>query len=85
MRAGRLRVHVRLVRAADGSALADEVHDLVRVADGDVAEALPDDVPVLVLSDLDLAVPAAGIIVAEKINELLVVELDEGALDAVGP
>ena len=77
MRSRRLSVHVRLVCPANRRALADEVHDLVRVADGNLPEALPDNVTMLVLSDLDFTMAAASVIVAEEVDEFLVVEFDE--------
>lgn len=84
MRTGRLSVHVGLVGATNGGALADEVHHLCRRLDADFLETAPDDRPILFLPNLDLP-PHRRILSCQQVNEIFVVNLDEGPLDGAVP
>lgn len=84
MRAGGLCVHVGLVGASNGGALTDEVHDLTGVFDADFSETAPDDGPVLLLPDLNLS-PHRRVLRREQVDEIFVVNFDEGAPDGAVP
>lgn len=82
MRARRLRIHIRLICSPDRRSLQEMVHDIGHIVDADLAKTTPDDVALLVLSDLNQW-PMVAVCVCEKIDELLIVDLDEAGLGTV--
>lgn len=84
MRTGRLSVHVGFIGATNGGALTDEVHHLSGGFDADFLETAPYDGPIFFLPNLNLS-PHRWVFRCQQINEIFVVNLDEGSLDGAVP
>lgn len=60
-------------------------HNFGRSPNCNFPQAVPDDVPILILADLYVTLGTRGLVWRKQVDEILVVKLQERPFDAVGP